>query len=192
VLIAIAIAMLAASGAFNTSSHRSNSANNSASNKPKPPRAPTTKTFADSKLGVSFAYPASWNPLTLAGSASIKVLTDFGTGTGAAETRCALLLEPGFGRAFSSQQAQIAYVRGRAASAARQAKHYEVLDIKAEQAANIAGVGLLAIADPRGYHTAYFFRDRDAYVFDCIAPAAELSQVDQQAFRPLIASLRVG
>ena len=191
VLIAIAIAVLAASGAFSTSSHRSNSARNNASNKPKLPPAPTTKTFADSRLGVSFAYPANWNPLTLAGSSSIKVLTDVGTGTGAAETRCALLLEPGFGRAFSSQQAQIAYVRGRAAFAARQAQHYEVLDIKAEQAANIAGVGLLATADPRGYHTAYFFRDRDAYVLDCIAPAAELNQVDQQAFRPLIASFRV-
>ena len=91
VLIAIAIAVLAASGAFSTSSHRSNSARNSASNKPKLPPAPTTKTFADSRLGVSFAYPANWNPLTLAGSSSIKVLTDVGTGTGAAETRCALL-----------------------------------------------------------------------------------------------------
>ena len=191
-LIVIAFVLLAVSGAFSSSSHRSPNANNSRLNKPKPLPAPTTKTFADSKLGLSFAYPASWIPLTLAGTVDTIVVADFGTGTGAAETRCALLRELGFGPAFSSQQAQIAYVRGRAAHAASLAKHYKVLDIEAEQGGNIAGVGLLSIDDALGDHIAFFFRGRDLYVFDCITPAAELTQVDQQAFRPLIASFRLG
>ncbi len=194
-LIAIAIVLLAVSGALSTSSHRSPNANNSRLNKPKPklPPAPTTKTFADSKLGVSFAYPASWIPHALTGipAADFKV-ADFGTGTGTAGTECALVILRGGGPASSSQQAQIAYVRAQAANEASRAKHYKVLAIEAEQGVNIAGVGLLSIDDAEGDHIAFFFRGRDIYFFVCTTPPGELTQVDQQAFQPLIASFRLG
>lgn len=192
-LIAIAIVLLAVSGAFSSSSHRSPNASNSRLDKPKPLPAPTTKTFADSKLGLSFAYPASWIPHTLTGipAADFEV-ADFGTGTGAAVTECALVILRGGAPASSSQQAQIAYVRAQAANEASRAKHYKVLDIQAEQGVNIAGVGLLSIDDALGDHLAFFFRGRDIYFFACTTPPAELTQVDQQAFRPLIASFRLG
>ena len=194
-LIAIAIVLLAVSGALSTSSHRSPNANNSRLNKPKPklPPAPTTKTFADSKLGVSFAYPASWIPHALTGipAADFKV-ADFGTGTGTAGTECALVILRGGGPASSSQQAQIAYVRGQTVYEASRAKHYKVLAIEAEQGVNIAGVGLLSIDDAEGDHIAFFFRGRDIYFFVCTTPPGELTQVDQQAFQPLIASFRLG
>jgi hypothetical protein len=193
VLIAIAIVLLAVSGALSTSSHRSPNANNSRLNKPKLPHAPTTKTFADSKLGVSFAYPASWTPHALTGTpAGELVAADFGTGTGAAETQCALIFLRNAGPASSSQQAQIAYVRGQTVYEASRAKHYKVLAIEAEQGANIAGVGVLATADVEGRHVGFFFRGRDVYAFQCVTSAGELTQVDQQAFRPLLASVRIG
>jgi predicted Ser/Thr protein kinase len=151
------------------------------------PPAPTTKAFVNPKAGVSFTYPASWSPLTLSGT-----LVDFGTGTGASETRCAVEIERGTGPASRSQQAQIAFVRERSAFAARQAKHYKVIAIEALQAANIAGIGLLRTADQQGGDIGFFFRGRDVYIFDCITPSATLSHVDQQAFRPLYASVRIG
>jgi hypothetical protein len=76
--------------------------------------------------------------------------------------------------------------------AASQAKHYEVLAIEAQQAANISGVGLLRIDNGQGGHIGFFFRGRNIYVFDCITPAAQLTQVDQQNFQPLLASVRIG
>ena len=191
-LIVIAFVLLAVSGALSSSSHRSPNANNSRLNKPKPLPAPTTKTFADSKLGLSFAYPASWIPHMLTGTADRIVVADFGTGTGAAVTECALVILRGGAPASSSQQAQIAYVRAQAANEASRAKHYKVLHIEAEQGVNIAGVGLLSIDDALGDHIAFFFRGRDIYFFVCTTPPAELTQVDQQAFQPLIASFRLG
>jgi hypothetical protein len=120
------------------------------------------------------------------------VAADFGTGTGAAETQCALIFLRNAGPASSSQQAQIAYVRAQAANEASRAKHYKVLAIEAEQGVNIAGVGLLSIDDAEGDHIAFFFRGRDIYFFVCTTPPGELTQVDQQAFQPLIASFRLG
>jgi hypothetical protein len=136
---------------------------------------------------VAFSYPASWHALTLKGAAA-----DFGTGTGAAETRCALVIDRGVGPANGSQEAQFAYVRQRSAAGASKAKHYELRAIQAEQGANITGVGLVRVADGQGGHLGFFFFGRDVYAFDCITPAATLDQVDQQAFRPLLASVRIG
>jgi hypothetical protein len=155
--------------------------------KPAPTPAPTTKTFTDLKHGVSFAYPAAWERLRLSG-----VLADFGVDPGRSETRCALVFEPGVGPASRSQEAQLAYVRARSAVAASEAKHYQVLAIEAQQGGNIPGVGLLRIDDGQGGHIGFFFRGRNIYVFDCITPAAQLTQVDQQDFQPLLASVRIG
>jgi hypothetical protein len=152
-----------------------------------PSPAPTTKTFTDLKHGVSFAYPAAWERLRLSG-----VLADFGINPGRSETRCALVFEPGVGPASRSQEAQLAYVRARSAVAASEAKRYQVLAIEAQQAANISGVGLLRIDNGQGGHIGFFFRGRNIYVFDCITPAAQLTQVDQQDFQPLLASVRIG
>ncbi|HUO72043.1 MAG TPA: serine/threonine-protein kinase [Solirubrobacteraceae bacterium] len=149
--------------------------------------APTTKTYANTQLGVSFSYPASWHAFSLQGSPA-----DFGTGSGASETRCALVIERGVGPAGASQEARFAFVRDRSATAAHDAKHYELRAIVTEQAANTTGVGLLRVADGQGGHLGFFFRGRDVYVFDCITPAAGLDQVDRQAFQPLLASVRIG
>ena len=109
------------------------------------------------------------------------------------ETRCALEIERGAGPANSgSQQAQLAFVRGRSAFAARTVKNYRVRAIQAEQGANIAGVGLIRVANGQGGHLGFFFKGRDVYIFDCITPAASLDQIDRQAFVPLLASVRIG
>jgi predicted Ser/Thr protein kinase len=155
--------------------------------KPVPPPAPTTKTFTDLKHGISFTYPVAWERLRLSG-----VLADFGINPGRSETRCALVFEPGAGPASGSQEAQLAYVRTRSAVAASEAKHYQVLAIEAQQGANISGVGLLRTDNGQGGHIGFFFRGRNIYVFDCITPAAQLTQVDQQDFQPLLASVRIG
>jgi hypothetical protein len=151
------------------------------------PPAPTTKSFASAKTGLRFSYPASWSPLTLSGT-----IADFGITNGAGETRCAADVERGAGPGGNSQQAQIAFVRQRSDFASHQAKHYKVLAIQAEQGENIAGIGLVRTSDAQGGHIGFFFRGRDVYIFDCITPAVDLSQVDRQAFRPLLASVRVG
>lgn len=185
-LVVIVAAVLAAGGVFGSSSHHRKVI---AQARPTTPLAPatTTKTYANSRLGVSFAYPASWQPLLLQGSPA-----DFGIGTGASETRCALVIEHGTGPATSSQEARFAFVRARSADAARVAKHYELRAIEAEQGANVTGVGLIRVANAQGGHLGFFFRGRDVYVFDCITPAASLDQVDRQAFAPLLASVRIG
>jgi len=185
-VVVIAALALAASGAFSSGGHHTTTSTTTATT-PKPPAAPTTKTFTDLKLGISFAYPASWQPLTLSGT-----VADFGTNPGPSETRCALVWERGVGPASSSQQAQLAYVRMRSAFAASLAKHYEVLAIEAQPGANVAGIGLLRIDDTQGGHIGFFFQGRDIYVFDCITPAATLTQVDQRYFQPLLASVRIG
>ena len=102
------------------------------------------------------------------------------------------MIERGAGPASSSQEARFAFVRARSALAAAATKHYELRAIQAEQGANVAGVGLIRVAGGQGGHLGFFFRGRDVYVFDCITPAASLAQVDQQAFRPLLASVRIG
>jgi hypothetical protein len=197
VLAAVVVLALVVTGAFSsshspkiittTSTNATTSSTNVTTPKPAPAPAPTTMTFTDLKHGVSFVYPAAWERLRLSG-----VLADFGINPGRSETRCALVFEPGAGPASRSQQAQLAYVRARSAVAASQAKHYEVLAIEAQQAANISGVGLLRIDNGQGGHIGFFFRGRNIYVFDCITPAAQLTQVDQQNFQPLLASVRIG
>ncbi len=185
-LAAIVIAALAIGGVFGSNGHHPAVPTNA--RKTTPPRAPTTKTYASSRLGVSFSYPASWSALTLKGSPA-----DFGTTSGAGETRCALEIERGVAPASGSQESQFAFVRGRSALAARQARHYVLHAIQAEQAANITGVALIRIADGQGAHLGFFFKGRDVYIFDCITSnAANLDQVDRRDFVPLLASVRIG
>ena len=148
---------------------------------------PTVKTYRNASLGVSFSYPASWEPLTLKGSPA-----DFGINAGTDhETRCALEIERGAGPASSSQLSQFAFVRDRSASAARTVKHYEVRSIQAEPAQNITGVGLVRVSDTQGGHLGFFFRGRDVYIFDCITPAAQLDQVSRDQFEPLLRSVSI-
>jgi hypothetical protein len=184
-LLVIVIGVLAAAGVFGSSSHGTKRSPPPAPKRTAP--APTTKTYANSAIGVTFSYPASWQPLRLQGSPA-----DFGIETSTAETRCALVIERGAGPASSSQESQFAFVRSRSASAARTAKHYELRAIQAEQGVNVNGVGLIRVDDGQGAHLGFFFRGRDVYVFDCITPAASLVQVDRQAFVPLLASVRIG
>jgi serine/threonine protein kinase len=197
-VVAIAVIAVAASGAFTTSSTTTSITTTSSPTTPTSttssttatttsPPAPTTKTFTNAKASLSFAYPASWGPLTLSGT-----LADFGVESRTSETRCAVVIQRGAGPASRSQEAQIAFVRSRSAFAASQAKHYKVLAIQAEQGVNIAGVGLLRTDDAQGGHIGFFFRGRDVYIFDCITPASQLNTVDQQAFRPLLASVKIG
>jgi predicted Ser/Thr protein kinase len=153
----------------------------------RPPRGPGTKAYTNTQIGISFRYPANWQPLTLKGSPA-----DFGTGnTAATETRCALDVDTSGGPG-ETQEAQFAYVRKLSAHADHVYKHYELRAIQAEQGQNITGVGLLRVADGQGGHLGFFFRGRAVYTFDCITPAASLDQVDRQDFEPLFASLRVG
>jgi predicted Ser/Thr protein kinase len=186
-VLVVAAAVGAATGAFSGGN----------ANRPSGPQSartssvlapPPTRQYSNPKLGVSFSYPASWQALTLAGA-----VADFGinNATAAGETRCALLIDRGSAPG-TSQEAQFAYVRQRSASAASTYKHYTLRAIQAEQGVNIKGVGLIRVADGRGGHLVYFFRGRDMYLFDCITPAATLDKVDQQDFRPLLASVRVG
>lgn len=185
-LVVIVAVVLVVSGVLGSSSNHRKVTTHGGTTTPSVPAA-TTKTYANARLGVSFAYPASWQALLLQGAPA-----DFGIGTGASETRCALEIEPGAGPANSSQEAQLAFVRARSALAARTVKQYHVRAIQAEQGGNIAGVGLIRVADGQGGHLGFFFRGRDVYVFDCITPAASLDQVDRQAFGPLLASVRIG
>ena len=67
----------------------------------------------------------------------------------------------------------------------------KVMAIQAEQGTNIQGVGLVRVSDSQGGHLVFFFKGRDAYVFDCITPASQLAQVDKTEFQPLIASVRI-
>ena len=184
--LVIVIGVLAATGVFSSSSNRAKIPPPPPTNTPKV-SPPTTKTYSNPALGVSFAYPATWGPLRLQGSPA-----DFGIETSSAETRCALVIERGVGPSSGSQEAQFAFVRARSASAARAAKHYELRAIQAEQGVNITGVGLIRVDDGQGGHLGFFFRGRDVYVFDCITPAGSLAQVDRQAFVPLLASVRIG
>jgi predicted Ser/Thr protein kinase len=186
VLVVVVIVALALSGVFGSGGHP-------AKRTVQHPRttatvrAPTTRTYTNSGLGVSFAYPASWQALSLQGSPA-----DFGIGSGAGETRCALVIERGAGPANASQEAQFGFVRARSAAAARTVKHYQLRAIQAEQGANIAGVGLVRVSGGQGGHLGFFFRGRDVYAFDCITPAASLDRVDRQEFEPLLASVRIG
>jgi predicted Ser/Thr protein kinase len=181
--------VLAVSGVFGSSGHPAKVTTHAPGSTPPKTTvpAPSTKAYTNAALGVSFAYPASWQPLSLKGSPA-----DFGIGSGDGETRCALVIERGAGPARSSQEAQFAFVRARSASAAGTVKHYQLRAIQAEQGANIAGVGLIRVADQQGGHLGFFFRGRDVYTFDCITPAARLAQVDRQEFAPLLASVRIG
>ena len=192
----VAVIALAASGAFSSSSSHSSTSTGTRSTQSTPSATsapattattPATKTFSDPKLGISFAYPASWNQLTLAGT-----IATFGIGTGAAQTACGLISLPNQGPASSSQEAQSAYVRGETAFAASRTKGFKVLAIEAEQGANITGVGYTATSSGDGYHRAFFFRGRNVYVVSCVTPPAELTQVDQQVFEPLLASVMIG
>ena len=185
-LVVAVIAVLAVSGVFGSSGHPAKPTVQRPRTKPTVP-APTTKTYTNSKIGVSFVYPARWQPLSLQGSPA-----DFGIGSGAKETRCALVIERGVGPANGTQEAQFAFVRARSAFAASTVKHYQLRAIQAEQGANIAGVGLIRISNGQGGHLGFFFRGRDVFVFDCITPAVSLDQVDRQEFEPLLASVRIG
>ena len=186
-LILIAVVAIAVSGVFGSSPKSTKTATHGTTTTAATVRAPATKTYTNAKLGVSFSYPAGWQPLSLPGSPA-----DFGIVTGAGETRCALVIERGAGPANSTQESQFAFVRSRSAAAAQTAKHYQLRAIQAEQGANISGVGLIRIADRQGGHLGFFFRGRDVYAFDCITPAAGLDQVDRQAFEPLLSSVRIG
>ena len=188
-ILVLALAIFGASAAVSGGgSHR---AKTLAAGKPTAPPAPTTKSYPIPSKGVSFSYPASWVRLT--GLSAPNVVADVGINNQAAATttRCALLIQRGAAPS-NSQEAQFAYVRARSADGARSYKHYELRAIQSEQATNISGVGLVRVGDGQGAHLAFFFRGRDIYLFDCITPAGALTQVDQQDFRPLLASLRVG
>ena len=194
-LVAIAAALLVVTGAFNI--HKNNPPTTPAKtptvtttlNQPELPPAPTTKTFTDLKVGISFAYPASWQRQAIPRLRPPNFgVAAFGTGT----AECALVVLRGQGPASSSQPARFAFVRSRQSQEARGFTHYQVLAIQAERGVDIAGVGVLTIADLRGDRSAWFFRGRDIYLFICTTRAAELNRVDQQAFRPLIASFTVG
>ncbi len=187
-VIAVALALVAATGSFSGGSASRPSKARRASTS-SVPSVPATRQYSNRKLGISFSYPASWRALTLAGT-----VADFGVNnaTAAGETRCAVVIDRGTGPASNSQEAEFAYVRARSAAAASTYKHYTLRAIQAEQGANITGVGLIRVADGHGGHLAYFFLGRDMYLFDCITPAATLDHVDQQDFRPLLASVRVG
>lgn len=188
-ILVLALAIFGASAAFSGGgSHRPKTA---AAGKPSAPSAPATKSYSIPSKGVSFSYPASWVRLT--GLSAPNVVADVGINNQAAATttRCALLIQRGAAPS-NSQEAQFAYVRARSADGAHSFKHYELRAIQSEQGANISGAGLVRVGDAQGAHLAFFFRGRDIYLFDCITPAAGLTQVDQQDFRPLLASLRVG
>ena len=193
-VIAVAVIVLVASGVFSSSgTHDFAATSSSRSTQTNPPTTATTATtaatkmFTDRKLGVSFAYPANWNQLT-----ESQTVADFGIGAGAAQTACALVFLPSQGPASRSQEARLGYVRGQTAFAATKNHGFHVLAIQAEQGANIAGVGYLATSDAEDYHAAFFFAGRNVYVISCITPPGELTQVDQQAFQPLIASVTIG
>ena len=184
-LVGVVIAVLAVSGVFGSTGRPGKPSAHRPRTTPTVP-APTTKTYTNSKIGVSFVYPARWQPLSLQGSPA-----DFGIGSGAQETRCALVIERGAGPVSGSQEAQFAFVRARSAFAARTVKHYQLRAIQAEQGANIAGVGLIRVSNEQGGHLGFFFRGRDVYVFDCITPAVSLDEVERQEFGPLLASVRI-
>ncbi len=184
-VLGVAIIILAVGGVFGGSSSPHPPPSTPAAKKTVP--APTTKTYTNASLDISFSYPASWQPLVLKGA-----IADFGIENSATETRCALVIERGAGPAGNSQEAQFEFVRQRSATAAREDHRYQLLAINAEQGVNISGVGLLRVAGGQGGHLGFFFRGRDVYIFDCITPAASLTAVDRQAFQPLFASLRVG
>jgi hypothetical protein len=120
-LAAVVVVVLAVGGVFGSSSHHAKPITTRVQSTPTPPPAPTTKTYSNSALGVSFKYPASWHPFSLQGSPA-----DFGTGSGKSETRCALEIERGQGPASSSQEARFAFVRERSAIAANVARQYEL------------------------------------------------------------------
>jgi hypothetical protein len=185
-LVVVVIAALALSGIFGSGGHPAKRGAQHPRTTATVP-APTTKTYTNSSLRVSFAYPAGWQALSLQGSPA-----DFGIGSGANETRCALVIERGAGPASASQEAQFAFVRARSAIAARTVRHYQLRAIQAEQGANISGVGLVRVSDGQGGHLGFFFRGRDVYAFDCITPSASLDRVDRQEFEPLLASVRIG
>jgi Protein kinase domain len=198
-LVVIAAVALLASGAFSGSSASHSTGTGAVTppattpaTTPTTATAPTTKTFTDLKHGISFAYPASWQPRTLGGStAAAFVVTDFGTGTGAGATYCALIFLPNAkGPANSSQPARFAFVRARAFIG--DTKPYKVLSIQADPGANITGVGYIATAGSEGEHISFFFSGRNIYAFQCITPAAQLSQVQQQTFQPLLSSVQIG
>jgi len=198
-LVVIAAVALLASGAFSGSSASHSTGTGAVTppattptTTPTTTTAPTTKTFTDLKHGISFAYPASWQPRTLGGStAAAFVVTDFGTGTGAGATYCALIFLPNAkGPANSSQPARFAFVRARAFIG--DTKPYKVLSIQADPGANITGVGYIATAGSEGEHISFFFSGRNIYAFQCITPAAQLSQVQQQTFQPLLSSVQIG
>ncbi len=185
----LALALLGAGVAF--SGGGSQRPKTTATGKRSAPSAPATKSYAIPSKGVSFSYPASWIRLT--GLSDPDVVADVGINnqSAATTTRCALLIQRG-AAPRNSQEAQFAYVRASSAAGARSYKHYELRAIQSEQAVNISGVGLVRVGDGQGAHLGFFFRGRDIYLFDCVTPAAGLTQVDQQDFRPLLASLRVG
>jgi hypothetical protein len=184
----LVLALLAIGGAFSSgASHRSSTASARSGSSPAT-SSPAASSYSNPGIGVSFSYPSSWHALTLAGT-----VADFGVNNGtAAETRCLLEIQRGAGPSSNTQEAQFTFVRARSAQGARVAKHYQLRAIQAEQGANVTGVGLIRVADGQGGHLGFFFRGRDVYVFDCITPAASLDQVDQQDFRPLLASVRLG
>jgi hypothetical protein len=182
-VVAVVVAVLLISGGSTNSKAPSSSKTQTQAATPTVPAASTIKTFDSARLGIGFAYPASWHALDLQGA-----VADYGDGT----SRCALIIERGVVPAGSSQQAQFAFVRSRSAAAASRSKQYDLRAIQAEHGANLAGVGLIRVADGQGGHLGFFFRGRDAYVFDCVTPAANFDRVDQQAFRPLLATVRIG
>jgi predicted Ser/Thr protein kinase len=186
-LIAVALAVIAISGAFGGSGHPAAKTRRGGSTTPTTPPAPTTKNYANAAVGISFSYPASWQALNLKGA-----VVDLGIGNGTpAETRCAVVLERGAGPASSSQEARFAYVRQASANGARAHRHYVIRAIQTEQGANTLGVGLVRVADTQGGHLGFFFRGRDVIVFDCVTAAGILDRVDQQYFRPLLATVTI-
>jgi hypothetical protein len=188
-ILALALAIVGAGAAFSGGGgHRPKT---TAAGKPSAPSAPATTSYSIPSKGVSFSYPTSWVRLTELSASNVVADVGINNRAAATTTRCALLIQRGAAPS-NSQEAQFAYVRARSADGARSYKHYELRAIQSEQGANISGVGLVRVGDAQGAHLAFFFRGRDIYLFDCITPAAGLTQVDQKDFRPLLASLRVG
>jgi len=117
-LVAVVVMVLVLSGAFSSAAHHTttapvaSTATRTSTTTTTPPN-PTTKTYANAQVGISFAYPAIWQPL---GNSTSDTVAAFGTGPGgtlteANNTGCQLLFYRGAGPASSSQQARIAFVR---------------------------------------------------------------------------------
>ena len=80
-------------------------------------------------------------------------------------------------------RSQSDFVKGRS-------KHYRLISIQRERAANGTGVGISRRVDGRGEHIAFFYRPPQRYVVLCATRTpAEFPRHDRETFRPVISDL---